>query len=284
MSRKKIILLGHMDKPGVAEAIGALRAFIDDHAEVLAVCPANAIDGGCTDRADLCVVFGGDGTLLSAARALATADVPLLGVNLGKLGFLADFTIDDFRQHFPGVLAGDVPAIERMLLNVCVSDATSKCQKFCATALNDVAILAGEPHRMIVLSVTHNGAPVISLLGDGVIVATPTGSTAYNLSVGGPILDPALQALVIAPVAPHTLSARPIVIDSNKTLTIEATRVNRGTSVMIDGQATTHLAPGDVVTVGRAAQAVRMVPCPGRSFFDTLTDKLHWGHGPSYSR
>ena len=282
MPRKKIILLGHMDKPGVAEAIESLRAFIDEHAEVLAVCPANAIDGGCASQAELCVVFGGDGTLLSAARALATANVPLLGVNLGKLGFLADFTIEDFRQHFPAVLAGDVPAIERMLLNICVRDAVS--EKFCATALNDVAILAGEPHRMIELSVTHNGARVISLLGDGVIVATPTGSTAYNLSVGGPILDPALQALVIAPVAPHTLSARPIVVDSDKTLTIEANRVNRGTSVMIDGQATTRLAAGDVVTVGRADQAVRMVPCPGRSFFDTLTDKLHWGHGPSYSR
>jgi NAD+ kinase len=279
---KKIIILGHMDKPGVAEQIESLRPFFDARANVLAVCPANAVDTGCTAKADLCVAFGGDGTLLTAARALAGADVPLLGVNMGKLGFLADFTVEDLETHFDAVLAGDVPTIERMLLNVCVRDASA--EKFCSTALNDVAILAGPPHRMIGLDVSHAEGPVISLLGDGLIVATPTGSTAYNLSVGGPILDPALQAMVLAPIAPHTLSARPTVIDAGKTLSVKAARVNPGTSLMLDGQDTTQLTEGDTVTIRRSDRSVRTLPCPGRSFFDTLADKLHWGHGPTYTR
>jgi NAD+ kinase len=281
MAKPKIIILGHMDKPGLGEQIDSLRAWFDQRATVLAVCPANDVDAACISQADLCVVFGGDGTLLTAARALADADVPLLGVNMGKLGFLAEFTVEVMQEHFDAILAGDIQPTQRMLLDVCVAGNGS--ETFCSRAVNDVAIVAGEPHRMIQLEVTRGNQCVSSVLGDGLIVATPTGSTAYNLSVGGPLVDPLLDAVVVSPIAPHTLSLRPMVLGADQPITIEATRVNRGTAVMVDGQATTSLAAGDTVTIRRAEKTVKIIPCPGRGFFDVLSDKLHWGHGPNYN-
>ncbi len=281
MASPQIIILGHMDKPGLADQIDSLTDWFAQRADILAICPANKVDAACISKADLCVVFGGDGTLLTAARQLADADVPLLGVNMGKLGFLAEFTVEAMKEHFDAILAGEIAPTQRMLLDICV--AGNGGETFCSRAVNDVAIVAGEPHRMIQLNVTRGDQCVSSVLGDGLIVATPTGSTAYNLSVGGPLVDPLLDAVVVSPIAPHTLSLRPMVLGAEEPLTITAARVNPGTAVMVDGQATTSLAAGDTVTIRRADKTVKIVPCPGRGFFDVLSDKLHWGHGPNYN-
>jgi len=269
-----------MDKPGVAEQIERLHPWLAERAEVLAVSPANRPLADEARAADLCVVFGGDGTLLAAARALAETGIPLLGVNLGKLGFLAEFTVEQMQQHFADILAGRVKPTERMMLKAQVANCES--HTLSATAVNDVAIHAGPPHRMIDLVVAHGGRRVSQYLGDGLVVSTPTGSTAHNLSLGGPILHPTLDAIVITPVGPHTLSLRPIVLSSDKPITITASRVNAGSDVSIDGQAATGLCDGDIVQITRADRTVRIISCPGRSFFDTLTDKLHWGRGPEY--
>ncbi len=281
MATPQLIILGHMDKPGLRAQTDALKDWFAQRATVLAICPANAINRDCISQADLCVVFGGDGTLLTAARELADADVPLLGVNMGKLGFLAEFTVEAMQEHFDAIVAGDIAPTQRMLLEVCVKRSGEPV--FCSRAVNDVAIVAGEPYRMIQLDVTRETECVSSVLGDGLIVATPTGSTAYNLSVGGPLVDPLLDAVVISPIAPHTLSLRPMVLGAEVPITVEAARVNRGTAVMVDGQATASLNAGDTITISRAGKPVKIIPCPGRGFFDVLSDKLHWGHGPNYN-
>jgi len=280
MSRKRILILGNMAKPGIAEKIDEILPWLNERADVLAVCRADQPDIDQAKKADLCVVFGGDGTLLSATRALACTHVPLLGVNMGKLGFLAEYTVENLQRYLPDVLSGRVKPIERMMLKACVNNC--RHHQFCATAVNDVTIHAGAPHRMIDLSVTHNGTQVSAYLGDGLIVSSPTGSTAYSLSLGGPILHPSLDAIIITPVAPHTLSLRPIVLGSCCAISITASRVNPGTAIVIDGQVTAGLCDGDTVQVTRADCPARIVPCPDRTFFDTLTDKLHWSRRPHY--
>lgn len=280
MGRKRIIILGYMDKPGVGEQIDSLRPWLTERADVVAVSPADKPLAEEAKSADLCIVFGGDGTLLTAARSLAGTGTPLLGVNMGKLGFLAEFTVGQMQRHFQDILDGRVQPTDRMMLQARLANCDA--HRFCATALNDVSILAGAPHRMIDLVVTYDGTQVSQYLGDGLVVCTPTGSTAYNMSLGGPILQPTLEAIVITPVASHTLSLRPIVLTPDRAIHITALRVNPGSAIIIDGQATTGLCDGDTVEITRADSPVRIIPCPDRSFFHTLTDKLHWGRGPYY--
>lgn len=280
MARKKILILGNMAKPGVAEQIEALRSWFDQRAEVIAVLPANSPAPAEASAADLAVVFGGDGTLLSAARMLADFNTPLLGVNMGKLGFLAEFNVEHMQKHFEQVLQGQVTARERMMLQVQVHSRGKKV--FSSPAANDLAIASGPPFRMIDLHVTQGASEISQYLGDGLVVSTPSGSTGYNLSVGGPILEPTLDAITITPVAPHTLSLRPIVVRSDRVITITATRVNPGTMAIVDGQVSCGLCDGDVVEVQRATHGAMIVSHPGRGFFRTLSEKLHWGRSPHH--
>ncbi|MHC4562179.1 MAG: NAD(+)/NADH kinase [Planctomycetota bacterium] len=282
MADKHILILGNMTKPGVREKIDELLPWFAERVDVLGVHRADEPDPSGIGEADLCVVFGGDGTLLHAARNMANTGVPLLGVNMGKLGFLAEFTVAELQRHFEAILAGEVAPTERMLLEVCVNGCEKKA--FCATAINDVAIQAGEPFRMIDLIVEQNGGMISRYLGDGLVICTPTGSTAYNLSAGGPIIEPTLDAVTITPIAAHTLALRPIVVRSDETISVTASQVNPGSTVVIDGQATTGLCEGDVVEIRRSATPARIIPCPSRSFFQTLTNKLQWGQSPHHGQ
>ncbi|MBS3734922.1 MAG: NAD(+)/NADH kinase [Phycisphaerae bacterium] len=280
MADKRILILANHDKPGVSDCIERLRPWFDERADVVAVVDARAALPDGAAEADLCVVFGGDGTLLTAARALGGTDVPLLGVNMGKLGFLAEFDVEHMQKHLDDVLAGRADVCERMMLDVTVSNC--EAHAFTSVAANDVAILAGPPFRMINLHVARDGEPIAEYLGDGLVVATPTGSTGYSMSASGPILEPTLDAVTITPVAPHTLSMRPIVVRSDCTLRLTATRVNAGSAVIIDGQLSSGLCDGDAVEVRRADRGVRIVTHPGRHFFRTLSDKLQWGRSPHH--
>ena len=280
MAKKRIILLGNMTKPGVGEQIEQLRPWFAAQAEVVAVGPANEPLSQAALAAELCVVFGGDGTLLSAARMLAGTQIDMLGVNMGKLGFLAEYNVEHLRKHFPAILAGKVPSVERMMLDVNVSNCERHC--FGSPVANDVAIASGPPFRMIDLNVVQRETVVAHYLGDGLVVSTPTGSTGYNMSAGGPILEPTLDAVTITPIAPHTLSVRPIVVRSDHLIRITATQVNPGTAVIVDGQVSSDLCDGDTVEVRRAASGMRIIPHPGRDFFATLTSKLQWGRSPHH--
>ena len=278
--RKKLLILANLSKAGAADRIESLRPWFKQRADVTAVLPANEPVPAGVGAADLCIVFGGDGTLLAAARALAGTDIPLLGVNMGKLGFLAEFNVEHMQRHFDDILAGKVPPTHRMMLDVSISQCSR--HTFCSPAANEVAISAGRPFRMIDLHVVRSGEQIAQYLGDGVVVATPTGSTGYNMSVGGPIIEPTLNAMVISPIAPHTLSIRPILVQADQPIRITAASVNEGTTVIVDGQVSSGLCDGDVVEVRRAATDARIIPHPGRGFFQTLTAKLKWGQSPHH--
>jgi NAD+ kinase len=281
MDRRKVIIVGNMAKAGVAEQIDSLREWFEQRVEIAAVCPSGEPLPAECGRADLCVVFGGDGTLLAAARALADTDVPLLGVNMGKLGFLAEFNVEHLQRHLEAILSGGIQPAERMMLCVCVLRAG--VETFCSPAANDVAVSAGEPFRMIDLNVTRDGLQIARYRGDGLIVATPTGSTGYNMSAGGPIIEPTLDAVAITPIAPHTLSLRPITVGIDRPIRVAAEHVNEGTAVIVDGQVRSDLHAGDVIEIRRAERPMRIIPHPGRPFFHTLADKLQWGQSPHHT-
>lgn len=281
MSAKRIAILVNTDKSGAVEQVRKLRGWLSERAEIVG--EAGSYDDPPREfaSADLCVVFGGDGTLLAAARALAGSGVPLLGVNLGKLGFLAEFSVEHFRKHLDDILAGKVPPMERMMLEV--RRFAGADEQFHSIAANDMAIAAGPPFRMIDLNVARGDDDIARYLGDGLVVSTPTGSTGYNMSVGGPILEPSLRAVTITPIAPHTLSLRPMVVHGDGPVRITAVTVNEGTTLIVDGQICTPLKACDVVEVLCSPKPALIVPHPGRSFFSTLSNKLQWGSSPHHT-
>jgi NAD+ kinase len=284
MERKGVILLGNMGKAGVREQIDQLRPWFDEHVDIRAVLGADAdicLPAHLEDVA-LAIVFGGDGTLLASGRVVAHLDIPLLGVNMGKLGFLADYNVEHLKKHLPEILDGRIRPLERMMLHVSVNNCEH--HRFSSPAANDVSISAGRPFRMIDLLVDQGESTIAQYLGDGVIVSTPTGSTGYNLSAGGPILVPDLDAVAITPIAAHTLSIRPIVASAGEPIRITASSVNEGTTVLIDGQVPSGLCDGDTVEVRRFDHPLKIVPHPGRSFFRTLAGKLNWGLSPHHPR
>lgn len=285
MTKPCVLILGNLDKPGVSEQMGSLRGWLGEQANVLAIqAHTRALPPEAAD-AKLCIVFGGDGTLLSAGRDLAEYNIPLLGVNMGKLGFLAEFSVDDLQKHLSDVLAGAIAPVQRMMLSVTLwsrPKGQARDVVYRGLASNDVAIAAGDPFRMIDLHVHQGDLHVSRYYGDGLVVATPTGSTGYNMSVGGPILQPSLEAMVISPVAPHTLSLRPMVLSPTPTLHVTAGRVNEGTKMIIDGQIPRQLRDGQTVEIGRADVSLRIVPVPRHHYFQTLANKLNWGQSPHH--
>ena len=281
MARKKVLILGNMAKEGVPEQIDSLRDWFAERVEIAAVGSSRQPLPAGAGEADLCVVFGGDGSLLAAARALADTDVPLLGVNMGKLGFLAEFTVEHMQKHLEAILAGEVRTTERMMLHARIL--RDDAETFTSPAANDVAVSAGEPFRMIDLNVTRDGDRIARYRGDGLVIATPTGSTGHNMSAGGPILEPTLDAVAITPVAPHTLSLRPITVGIDRPIHVTAERVNEGTAVIVDGQVHGELHDGDVIEIRRADRPMRIVPHPGQRFFHTLANKLQWGRSPHHT-
>ena len=228
-------------------------------------------------KADLVIAIGGDGTLLQAARLAAVAGAPVLGVNRGRLGFLADVSPERMRESVDEALAGRCLPEARMLLEAAVS------YEGCATsaiALNDVAVIKRESGRMLELHTWVDGIYVNTHGGDGFVVATSTGSTAYALSCGGPIVHPSLGALVLVPICPHTLSDRPIVVGAESLVELElAERVDTRAQVVCDGVLLCDLEPGVRLRVRQASRSVTLLHPPGHDYYRILRSKLHWGRG-----
>jgi len=242
---------------------------------------AVATDAEIAAQADLAVVMGGDGTMLSAARRLAQACVPLIGINLGRLGFITDIALPDARDALMRVIRGEYTAEERVLLEGRVVRGSETM--YSGVALNDVVINRAGRGGMIELRVAYDDVFMYSQRADGLIIAAPTGSTAYALSAHGPILHPGLNAILLVPVAPQTLSNRPIVLPDSGTLSITLTmmgRVESGASVHFDMQTWSDCQPGDRIDVRRSQHAIRFVHPTGYSFFSTLRHKLHWNRMP----
>lgn len=225
-------------------------------------------------RADLAVVMGGDGTMLNIAREVIEYNVPLVGVNQGRLGFLTDVSIDGMLETMEEILAGEYAAEERFLLDAVVRRQGQPAHQ--AYAFNDVVVSKGTSGRLIELEVFIDGQFVYSQRSDGLVVATPTGSTAYALSAGGPILHPTLEAMVLVPICPHTLSNRPIAVNSHSVLEVLLLHAVDA-SVHFDGQSHFDLQLNDWVVVRRSERTIRLLHPLGHSYYDTLRQKLHWG-------
>lgn len=225
-------------------------------------------------QVDLVVVLGGDGTLLSMARAVGDLGVPLLGVNLGGLGFLTATTLEEMVPALEALLAGRMAADERMMLTTRV---VRNRQRLCEyAALNDVVITKAAVSRIIDLAVSVEGQHATEYRADGLIISTPTGSTAYSLSAGGPILFPTMDAIVLTPICSHTLTNRPIVLPGMHR--VEVTLLaDQEVMVTVDGQVGVNLKQGDTVEVVKAAARIRLVRFPQKDFFSVLRTKLKWG-------
>jgi NAD+ kinase len=281
MGRPKIIIFGDPKRRFATEAMKDFVDFAGDKCVIL----ANCFEGSCSidtlKEADFAVVFGGDGTILSAARELCETSVPVIGVNVGKLGFLAEFAPGELERVF-GRITGDESLIEkRMILDCRVENDGGVV--FSSTAINDVVIAAGPPFSMVELKMTVEGEPLAGCISDGMIISTPTGSTAYNLSAGGPILSADLSAIVVTPICPHSLSFRPIVINAESVIEIEAVRLNEGTMITLDGQVSKKLTTESVVKVRRHHGSFLVVSNPLRTQWDTLAGKLNWAGKPKYN-
>jgi len=282
MPKPKLIIFGDPQRRHAAEAVEQFLSFAASKAEIIANCFRGSCAIDVLRKADFAVVFGGDGTILSAARDLSETDVPVIGVNVGKLGFLAEFSVSELEELFERIVSNKSLIEKRMMLR-CLVIGQGR-EKFNSTAINDMAISAGEPFKMIELKMTVQGQALAGCIGDGLIISTPTGSTAYNLSAGGPILSADLSAIVITPLCPHSLSFRPIVINADSVVEIQAVRVNEGTTITLDGQVSEKLETGDVVEVRRHRGSFLVVNNPMRTQWDTLAGKLSWAEKPRYNK
>ncbi len=228
---------------------------------------------------DLVIVLGGDGTLLAMAARIAQSgrDIPILGVNFGSLGFLTEIRIDELTPSLERVLDGTASFDERAML---AADAYRKDQQVDSRiVLNDVVFTKAALSRMIELSVSVNGGFVTRVKADGLIIASATGSTAYNLAAGGPIVHPMVDALILTPIAPHTLTNRPVVIPGNATVEVRAHANGAPEDIFVtyDGQSGYPLHEGDSVQVRKSERLLRLVKAPARGYFELLREKLKWG-------
>ncbi len=232
------------------------------------------------NECDLLVVLGGDGTLIGMAGRIGRAgsDVPILGVNFGSLGFLTEITLPELYEALEATLEGRATIEARAML----SARTSRDNQPFADhiVLNDIVITKGALSRIIEISVTVGDAPVTSVRADGLIIASPTGSTAYNLAAGGPIVHPAVDAMLLTPIAPHTLTNRPVVIPASSEVQVRPIMEGNEVFVTFDGQSGFALQAGDLVSVRRALRPLRIVKSQTRSYFEVLKEKLKWGGAP----
>ncbi|KMP11401.1 inorganic polyphosphate kinase [Candidatus Nitromaritima sp. SCGC AAA799-A02] len=226
-------------------------------------------------QTDLLIVLGGDGTLLSVARISHPYDVPILGVNLGNLGFLAELSLNELYPVLEKVLAGKFDVEQRMLLNVCLSRNGAKVEDH--NVLNDVIISKGAVARLINLQVRVDDQYMTSYRGDGLIIATPTGSTAYSLSAGGPIIHPSMHTLVLSPICPFTLTNRPILIPDQSIIQVRLATPNENVRITLDGQEGCDMKTDDILEIRKTKTTVKLIPAPGRNYYQILRQKLQWG-------
>lgn len=228
------------------------------------------------DMADLFIAIGGDGTMLYAARVAVGKDIPLLGINLGRLGFLTDISPDEVERSLTAVLNDEALSETRLLLQASVI--RDDVEVASALAMNDVVLGRCDTGRMIDFQTRVNGTFVNDHAGDGLIAATATGSTAYALSCGGPILQPGVSAIALVPVCPHTLSDRPIVLPSSAQIEVRRTgHYQTAAEISVDGQFLSSLDSGDVLSIKAAKQRLKLIHPPGYDYFELLRSKLNWG-------
>ena len=286
---KTVAIVGKHPAAGIAHSLVQIADFLsgNGHAVVFEADTARAIEmqrfaaltpAQIGEQADVAIVVGGDGTMLGIARQLAPYDVPLIGVNQGRLGFMTDIALDRMMPILAEMLAGKVESEQRSLLAGSVLREGQTI--FQALAFNDVVVSRGAGSGMVELRVEVDGRFMYNQRSDGLIVATPTGSTAYALSAGGPLLHPSLTGIGLVPIAPHALSNRPIVVPDSSEIVIEVIS-GRDISVNFDMQSLASLLHHDRIVIRRSAHAITFLHPQGWSYYDTLREKLHWNEYPS---
>jgi len=282
-------LVGRFEDPRIAESVSALLPHLARRGVEVLVSEHNppgvpgagvmrVADAELGARTDLLIAIGGDGTLLHAARLVARHAVPLLGVNRGRLGFLTDVMPQNMLQWVDAALAGELEADRRQLLTARLHQADGRQAQ--AFALNDVVMQKHDTGRTLDFDTRVNGRYVNTHTGDGIIVASATGSTAYALSCGGPIIEPHLEALVIAPICAHTLSDRPIVVSARSVIEIALhERPDTRANVICDGAILGSLVPGERLETRTAGEHVTLLHPPAHDYYKILRSKLHWGRG-----
>jgi NAD+ kinase len=275
-------VFGHKEYDGLAEIVSTIlreapRLGIEVLVErdLLPFAPG-AREVGAPEELDALVSLGGDGTLLRCARFLNGADVPLLGVNLGKLGYLASCSAREFPRVLPRLAKGNYASDVRMVLEATTGPAGGP-ETSVRRAVNDVVVHKGGFARVLRLRVTVNGEALGLLAADGIVISTPTGSTAYSLSAGGPIVEPGVHSLTVTPIAAHTLAIRPLVLKPESVITLQPEDAPDEVLVTVDGQVGANLLNGHVLTVRRAERPVRIVRFHGTTFIGRLRRKLGWG-------
>ncbi|MFZ4062860.1 MAG: NAD kinase [Polynucleobacter sp.] len=286
---RRVALVGKYQVDGMQERLNDLAKLVLDLDCQVFIESATAAHLGLSDyptkrveefsnEIDLVVVLGGDGTMLGIGRQLAGSNVPLVGINMGRLGYMTDIPIQEVQTILPKIITGDYEADTRTLLDAVVMRKGKEINR--ALALNDVVVNRSGISGMVELAVRVNGSFMYNQRSDGLIVSTPTGSTAYALSVGGPILHPRVAGIILAPIAPHSLSNRPIVLPQDVVISIEVVD-GREVIVNFDMQSQTDLQTGDTIEVSQSDKFITLLHPRSHSDYKTLREKLHWNEYPS---
>lgn len=285
MSRSVVLITNHK-KPKSIAALDEIRSLIKQHGHLVAELESHSDDQlPDSGDVDLVIALGGDGTILSAAHRCLKLHVPLLGINTGKVGFMAGYELESFRIHAHEILnAHSALNIHPVTPLHGIVRSSQGQLKHSAFALNEFVVSAGPPFRIITLDLSVDTHPGPTVSGDGLIVSTPLGSTAYNVSAGGPIVAPGVATMTITPIAAHSLSFRPIVIRSDSKVRIKLHSVNAvessGTTLIIDGRMNHRLDEGDVLEVSEAKDQIEFVLDPKVNYWQTLIGKMHWASVP----
>jgi NAD+ kinase len=267
------MLLGAGHRPKVSANAATLRAVVEQHADVV-LADFDGREDLSTVEADFAVVLGGDGSILRAGQQMRMNQRPVLGVNLGRLGFLADISPDDLAEILPEVCAGSFTVAEHVMFQCRVTRAGQLLDE--RLGLNEVAVLSGPPFSLVHVDLYVDSELATTYSCDGLIVSTPVGSTAHNLSAGGPILQKSVQAFVISPISPHTLTVRPVVDTADRIYEIVVQQPNEGTTLVVDGREVCRLTSEDRVRVWRAEPTFKLIVVRGRNYYRTLREKLGW--------
>ena len=300
--KPRVLILANRIKPQVVEAMRHFRPWLEDRCHIVAEPDIKTLfREAATDlpEADLAIVLGGDGTLLSQARTLVDLEIPMIGVNFGKVGFLAEFSISDVKHYWDRIIHGECRMSRRLMLDVMVypagtpewgtidlvSHEVMPDPVFRSVSLNDAAVTAGPPFRMIEIELaiepklTKSSATTIT--GDGLVIATPSGSTAYNLSAGGPIVSPGIDGICISAIAPQSIAFRPIVFNASCDIWLKMSRVNEGTELVLDGQESFKMKQGQQVLIKKHPRVLKLVHNPDMNYWQLLAKKMHWAARPS---
>ncbi|MDN3515109.1 MAG: NAD(+)/NADH kinase [Candidatus Brocadia sp.] len=278
---KKILVLGDLNKRKIFDTVSRLKPWLEKYAiaEIIDLSKEKKFEN---PGAEIAVVFGGDGAILSTCRGLGKNQIPIIGVHMGRFGFLAELMEKDVCISLEKIFIGDYQIRKRMLLLCRIERAGKMINE--STGINDAVISRSSLSRLVSIKLNIDGEDVATYRADGLIISTPLGSTAHSLSAGGPLLTPGLNAFIIVPICPHTLTNRPLVVSGDVKIEMEILSQLSGTGFTVDGQVFTEVEMGDRVKVEKSDIEVQMIDTGTRTFYGVLREKLNWGGQPNYGR